>query len=395
MMRILVVQESNWLTRGPHQQHHLMERLQARGNQVLVIDFEVDWRDRQRYSPIARGKRLSAPGKALREQRIRVIRPPMVRAPLLSYVCVAIFHPLAVIKAINEFRPDVIVGLGILNSCIAARIAKLHGIPFILYLIDSLHTLIPEKLLRPIGLLLEKRALTLATKVLAINNALGEYATRIGKNVRTEIVTAGIEKRMFDRVIDGARIRRKLQIPSSSIVLFFMGYLYKFSGLIEVAKSLAHVDSGIVLLVVGRGDLADELNELQEKEEIRGKLKLVNWVSYEEISSYLAAADICLLPALPNQIMRDIVPIKLYEYLASGKPVIATRLPGVMKEFGNTSGVTYVKGPDHVVSKATQIASDTEYYNRLKREALEFTHSLDWSSIVDEFYSIMHASQLH
>lgn len=41
-MKILVVQESNWLTRNPHQQHHLMERLAERGHSVRVIDYDID-----------------------------------------------------------------------------------------------------------------------------------------------------------------------------------------------------------------------------------------------------------------------------------------------------------------------------------------------------------------
>ena len=43
-MNILVVQESNWLARNPHQQHHLMERLAARGHSVRVIDYDIDWK---------------------------------------------------------------------------------------------------------------------------------------------------------------------------------------------------------------------------------------------------------------------------------------------------------------------------------------------------------------
>jgi hypothetical protein len=43
-MKILVVQESDWLEKGPHQSHHLMERMSARGHEVRVIDFEIQWK---------------------------------------------------------------------------------------------------------------------------------------------------------------------------------------------------------------------------------------------------------------------------------------------------------------------------------------------------------------
>ena len=39
-MKILMVQESDGVKRGPHQNHHLMERLSMKGHEVRVIDYE-------------------------------------------------------------------------------------------------------------------------------------------------------------------------------------------------------------------------------------------------------------------------------------------------------------------------------------------------------------------
>ena len=44
--------------------------------------------------------------------------------------------------------------------------------------------------------------------------------------------------------------------------------------------------------------------------------------------------------------MQDIVPIKLYEYLAMAKPVIATRLPGIVMEFGEGNGIPLHRRPE-------------------------------------------------
>ena len=79
---------------------------------------------------------------------------------------------------------------------------------------------------------------------------------------------------------------------------------------------------------------------------------LVGKKPYNEIPDFLAAADICILPAYPDEeIMQDIVPIKIYEYMAMGKPVITTMLPGIMKEFGEENGISYVNKPSEVLMK--------------------------------------------
>lgn len=47
----------------------------------------------------------------------------------------------------------------------------------------------------------------------------------------------------------------------------------------------------------------------------------------EELGSYLATFDVCILPYLINDFTRNIFPLKLFEYLASGKPFVSTPIP--------------------------------------------------------------------
>jgi len=84
----------------------------------------------------------------------------------------------------------------------------------------------------------------------------------------------------------------------------------------------------VKLIIVGEGDAFEDLLRLSEDYDLGGQLILTGKQPYEKIPEFIAAADICLLPAYPDEtIMQDIVPIKLYEYMAMGKPVITTRLP--------------------------------------------------------------------
>lgn len=387
-MRILLVQESDWLKRGPHQQHHLIERLIAQGHDIRIIDYEIDWKETTNEGLLSRTKIYKTSSKSIGNQQVIVIRPPLLKAPILSYVSITIFHSIAIIKQIKSFRPDVVVGMGILNAYLTARITKVFGIPFVYYLIDSLHTLIPEKLLRPFGRLLEHKTLKIANQVLAINKHLGQYAKKMGSLIGPEIITAGVDKLRFNPDIDGRPIRRKLEIPENALVIFFMGWLYDFSGLREVSKSILEEKSDVYLLVLGRGDLQKELYSLAAKSG-RNLIKIVDWVPYENVPECLAAADVCILPAHLNEIMRDIVPIKLYEYLACGKPVIATKLPGVMSEFGKNSGIVYVDCPEETIARVKEIWSNSKLLSKLKEDALEFSNSLDWDQITSIFLTLL------
>ena len=106
------------------------------------------------------------------------------------------------------------------------------------------------------------------------------------------------------------------------------GFLFFFSSL----SSLNFFDDNEIN---PKSRLLKNLQKIVENHDLNDKVLLVGKKPYNEIPKYLAASDVCVLPAYPDEeIMQDIVPIKIYEYMAMGKPVITTMLPGIMKEFG-------------------------------------------------------------
>ena len=85
--------------------------------------------------------------------------------------------------------------------------------------------------------------------------------------------------------------------------------------------------------------------------------------------------------------MKDIVPIKMYEYLAMYKPVISTKLPGVMMEFGKDNGVIYVDHAREVINKVLSI--DEEELKVHKNRAKTFIEKYDWNEIIIQFEKIL------
>jgi glycosyltransferase involved in cell wall biosynthesis len=74
--------------------------------------------------------------------------------------------------------------------------------------------------------------------------------------------------------------------------------------------------------------------------------------------------------------------------MAMGKPVIATSLPGVMKEFGSDNGVLYVKRPEDALGKALEVikAGTIEAHGEKARQFVRYT---DWGTVVDQFEEVL------
>jgi len=163
--------------------------------------------------------------------------------------------------------------------------------------------------------------------------------------------------------------------------------MYPFSGLLEVAQAIfggGQSTKNLKLLVVGKGPVWDGLQTLRKGKEIGNRIITLEWVPYAQIPAYLAASDICLLAAQRDKVMQDIVPIKMYEYLAAAKPVLATRLPGLVREFGEGHGVVYVDGPEQVVPRALELARNG-LLPGLGAQARAFVSKNDWHAIADTF----------
>jgi len=82
--------------------------------------------------------------------------------------------------------------------------------------------------------------------------------------------------------------------------------------------------------------------------------------------------------------MRSIVPIKMYEYMACGKPVVSTGLPGIVEEFGQGNGVVFVDGPGEVLEMAVELVEKCclgEYGTKARK----FVEKYSWDKITNQF----------
>jgi glycosyltransferase involved in cell wall biosynthesis len=391
-MRILIVQDTDWIGRNAHQQHHVAERLTLRGHDFSVIDHDLLWQSSNAGGLLSKRQVFEHVSKIVPDADITVIRPRILRVPFLDYASMLITYRREIAAQLREFRPDAVIGMYLLTNYLALGASKRTGTPLVVLVLEPNYEMIPSRVLRPIGKIMESKILKQADRVIVINEALRDYAIRMGaRPEKTCVIRAGIDAEHFERNVNGSAVRQQYGMGESDTVLFFMGWLYHFSGLYELLREMGKCKRdglGVKLLIVGDGDA---LEELQRE---RAELGLENYVAfagkqpYTKIPEFIAASDICLLPAQDNAIMRDIVPIKMYEYMAMGKPVIATRLRGLLREFGEDNGVLWIDRPEDSLRKAMELINEGNIKAH-GEAATQFVRNNDWATVVDEFEQVL------
>ncbi|MGZ4892205.1 MAG: glycosyltransferase family 4 protein [Halobacteriota archaeon] len=391
-MRILLVQDTDWIARNAHQQHHVAERLTLRGHDISVIDYDLLWQSTDAGGLLSKRQVFHNVSKIVSDVNITVTRPRILRVPILDYVSMLVTYRREIATQLREFRPDVVIGMYLLTNYLALRASRRAGTPLVVLILEPNYEMIPWPALRPIGKIIEQRTLKEAHSVIVINGALRDYAIRMGARPETtHVIRAGIDTEHFGRNVDGSTVRQRYGLGERDTVLFFMGWLYHFSGLHEVLTEMAKLkrdDLGVKLLIVGDGDALQDLQCEREELGLEDYVAFAGKQPYKKIPEFIAASDICLLPAHDNAIMHDIVPIKMYEYMAMGKPVIATRLHGLLREFGDGNGVLWIDRPEDSLRKAMELVNEgsVEAHGEAARH---FVRNNDWTAVVDDFEQVL------
>jgi glycosyltransferase involved in cell wall biosynthesis len=124
----------------------------------------------------------------------------------------------------------------------------------------------------------------------------------------------------------GADVRRSLQLAPDAPVVLYTGTFEAYQGLDLLFASMAHVlnerpDARLVL-AGGRPDQIEAARRQADAAGIGGATIFAGQRPAEEIPAYLDAADVLVSP----RSLGTNTPLKIYQYLRSGRPIVATRL---------------------------------------------------------------------
>lgn len=108
-------------------------------------------------------------------------------------------------------------------------------------------------------------------------------------------------------------------------------------------------DNNICLLLIGDLDRDPDRKLFKEKIDeyaLKDRVVVTGWVEYRNMPSYLELMDVGLVLVQPLRRLMGITPTKLFEYMACGKPVIGSNLPGIEKIITETHAGLLIEHDD-------------------------------------------------
>ncbi|MHC3378340.1 glycosyltransferase family 4 protein [Haloarcula sp. H-GB5] len=200
----------------------------------------------------------------------------------------------------------------------------------------------------------------------------------------------GVRLERFTIKSSKSSLRTELSLPDGELVCY-TGSLKPWKGvdtLVEAAKNVPEVTICLV------GGTADQQNRLETAvETIPDNVEMVGHVHPDQVPKYLAASDALILPnTAEREISRRYTsPLKLFEYMAAGRPIIATDIPSLREVLNDSSA--YFALPDSSGSLADSIRQvlDDPDASKAARHARENVKQYTWKHRAENIVEFLQA----
>jgi len=267
---------------------------------------------------------------------------PVFKKNILSYLLYELLTFFYMIRYQIKFKPDIIYCRPIYATIFPSVVAKIFNTKFV----------VEQNAIREDELRLRNTSpimIRLSNAVEHLNYHIAERVITVSEGIKNELVKRfGLTKAKIDVVPNGVNIekfvplekeecRAKLSLGRNYFCVGYVGSFAPWQGiesLIEAARLVKKQGYERIkyMLVGGDGERDRVLKQRVRKYGLKKEILFVGRVNYEQIVYYINAFDVAIAPFIRerNSVI-GLSPLKFFEYLACGKPVITSRIEGVEK----------------------------------------------------------------
>lgn len=220
----------------------------------------------------------------------------------------------------------------------------------------------------------ERRFAARADLVIASSPPLADRMRAFSSNVLYAPNVA--DTALFSRSLEPGPVDPEIaRLPAPRLV--FVGAIAARKLDLPMLSAIARARPGWSLILLGPVGLGDPGTDVAELAAL-GNVHLLRPRAQRELPAVLRGADAGLIPYRESQLTESIFPMKVYEYLAAGLPVIASGLPSLR----GVADVVVVEGPDAAI-RAIEVALRADSPTR-RRERSARVQGHSWESRLQE-----------
>jgi glycosyltransferase involved in cell wall biosynthesis len=217
--------------------------------------------------------------------------------------------------------------------------------------------------------------------IVVITNALKEkFVISYGLPAAKILMTRdAVDVEKFRKAKKNKDLFEKLGLPTDKKIVMYCGSLTKAKGVYTLADAAAKLASDyVVVFIGGEGEVLEKFRHQYDK---YTNVYLVGQVAHEKIPSFVASADVLVQPDLVTDTYARYFtsPMKLFEYMASGRPIVAADVPSVKEVLCEESAIFFKSGDSNSLAKQLNtVLYNESVLNRIGAAAQKKVEEYTW-----------------
>lgn len=223
-----------------------------------------------------------------------------------------------------------------------------------------------------------------ANKITAISTNQKDVIKELGiEDDKVTVIRNGVDSNSFN-IKSKSKCRHTLSIDSNDKIIIFVGQIIEVKGFNYLIKAIKMLnEKGLnkyKVKAIGEGHLRPNFEKIIKEFDLQESITFIGEKSREEIPLWFGACDLLCLPSI-----REGCPNVILEALASGRPVIASKVGGIPELVNDRNGILFEKGNVEQLANALTRALEREWDSQIIQDTIkEYT----WESIANQYLNV-------
>ena len=270
---------------------------------------------------------------------LNVIYLPTFKGHVLSYLWAEFMKIFYLVYYIKKFKPDVIYARQELLDFMPPLIARLFQMPYVIEINglaeDELVSMGMKRIVPGIFAAVRRINGKCAQNIICVSEGIKKEIIRRDRQDENKIVVIpnGANTDIF-HPLSKLECRKRFGLSEAVFYVGFVGSFLPWQGLDILVESARIINQSgsedIKFILIGDGMEKEKLTKKVQECGLQDTVLFYARVDYENIVYYINAFDLAVAPyTSKNESLALGSPLKLFEYLACGKPIIATQMDGI------------------------------------------------------------------
>jgi glycosyltransferase involved in cell wall biosynthesis len=370
---------------SPSRIHYLIRFLLSKQINIRVVDFSF-YQGNVSFVAYLKSA-ISLTSKASRQNGTTIRFPCLPAATNHRTNLTSLIHFLHLMLAIllskmiiRSIEYDVVVSTDPAASFVATSVAK-PGAFFVYEDLDYFADLNKGKIQRMFISFLEKYCIRRASLVICVSKPLVRRARILNPRADSLLIPNGVDLSRFTNPHGNPR----------ELSLVYVGSLDETRAsflklVIEAFPLLRRKIPGITMRVAGEGNEKPMLEELVSALSLQDSIFILGGLSYDKVAALLQSSSVGIAMFKPSKAAAFASPLKLFDYMAAGVPVVATDIGDVgriVKE--SMAGVAIRWNVHEFMEAVVNLLTNGDLWSRCHENGLRYVGKYDWNNLFEEW----------